>query len=224
MPEAAAPNGTRAVLFDFDGTLADTAPDLGAALNRLRAERGLPDMSVAEVRPHASSGARGLLRVGLGLTPQDEGYESLRDAFLEHYMANICVGTALFPGIESLLAQLAVRGIAWGIVTNKATRFTTPLVAALGIAPACVVCGDTTPHSKPHPAPLLHAAAELSLAPEECCYVGDDLRDIQAAHAAGMRGIAVGWGYHGVDNDGPASWGADAIIAAPLDVLAQLEP
>jgi len=222
MPEAAARHGTRAVLFDFDGTLADTAPDLGAAVNRLRAERGLPALSVADVRPHASSGARGLLRVGLGLTPQDEGYEALRDAFLAHYGANICVGTALFPGIEALLAQLAARGIAWGIVTNKATRFTAPLVAALGIAPACVVCGDTTPHAKPHPAPLLHAAAELSLAAELCCYVGDDLRDVQAAHAAGMRAIAVEWGYHGVDTDGPRSWGADAIVAAPLDVLAQL--
>ena len=224
MPESAARHGTRAVLFDFDGTFADTAPDLGAAVNRLRAARGLPALSVGDVRPYASSGARGLLRVGLGLSPGDGDYERMRDAFLEHYGANLCIDTRLFPGVEALLAELKTRGIKWGIVTNKATRFTAPLVSALGIAPDCVVCGDTTPHSKPHPAPLLHAAGELALAPESCCYLGDDLRDVQAAHAAGMRAIAVGWGYHGIDDDGPASWGADAIIAGPLDVLAHLRP
>jgi N-acetyl-D-muramate 6-phosphate phosphatase len=222
MNEPAARHETRAVLFDFDGTLADTAPDLGAAVNRLRIERGLHPLPIRDVRPHASSGARGLLRVGLGLSPGDREYETVRDAFLTHYGANICVDTRLFPGIEALLAELGARGLAWGIVTNKAARFTEALVTALGIAPDCVVCGDTTPHIKPHPAPLLHAASELALAPGLCCYVGDDLRDVQAAHAAGMRAVAVGWGYHGVDNDGPASWGADAIIAGPLDVLAHL--
>jgi 2-phosphoglycolate phosphatase len=222
MTESAARRGTRAVLFDFDGTLADTAPDLGAALNRLRVERGLPPLPISDVRPHASSGARGLLRVGLGLRPGDADYESTRDAFLEHYGANLCVDTRLFSGIAELLAALDARGIKWGIVTNKTIRFTAPLVAALGISPDCVVCGDTTPHTKPHPAPLLRAASELALTPESCCYLGDDLRDVQAAHAAGMRAIAVGWGYHGIDDDGPASWGADAIIAGPLDTLAHL--
>ena len=148
----------------------------------------------------------------------------MREAFLEHYSEDLCVDTRLFPGIAELLTELGARDIKWGIVTNKATRFTAPLVSALGIAPDCVVCGDTTPHSKPHPAPLLRAARELALAPELCRYVGDDLRDVQAAHAAGMRAIAAGWGYHGVDNDGPRSWGADAIVAVPLDVLAHLQP
>ncbi len=210
------------MLFDFDGTLADTAPDLGAAVNRLRAERGLPALSVGEVRPHASSGARGLLRVGLGLMPGDPAYEEMREAFLAHYGTRLCVDTKLFPGIAELLGQLGERGLAWGIVTNKATRFTVPLVSALGIAPDCVVCGDTTPHSKPHPAPLLHAAKALALAPARCCYVGDDLRDVQAARAAGMRSVAVQYGYHGIDNGGPRSWNADAVIARPLDLIAQL--
>ena len=196
MIELSARHGTRAVLFDFDGTLADTAADLGAAVNRLRAERGLRALSVDEVRPYASSGARGLLRVGLGLLPGDETYEDMREAFLARYGTHLCVDTRLFPGIAELLGELAARGLAWGIVTNKATRFTAPLVSALGITPDCVVCGDTTPHSKPHPAPLLRAASALALAPGQCCYVGDDLRDVQAAHAAGMRAIAVEYGYH----------------------------
>ena len=222
MIEPSARRATRAVLFDFDGTLADTAPDLGAALNRLRAERGLPALPIGEVRPYASSGARGLLRVGLGLTPGDQAYEAMREAFLAHYSAHLCVNTRLYPGIAELLGQLGARGLAWGIVTNKATRFTAPLVSALGITPDCVVCGDTTPHSKPHPAPLLHAARALALAPQHCCYVGDDLRDVQAAHAAGMRAIAVEYGYHGIDNGGPRSWNADAVIARPVDLVTQL--
>lgn len=222
MIEPAARHGTRAVLFDFDGTLADTAADLGAAVNRLRAERGLPALSTDEVRPYASGGARGLLRVGLGLMPGDQAYEDNREAFLAHYGARLCVDTTLFPGIAELLGQLGARGLLWGIVTNKATRFTVPLVSALGVTPDCVVCGDTTPHSKPHPAPLLHAAGALALAPGQCCYVGDDLRDVQAARAAGMRAIAVEYGYHGVDNGHPRSWNADAVIAHPLDLMAQL--
>jgi N-acetyl-D-muramate 6-phosphate phosphatase len=216
------PGATRAVLFDLDGTLADTAADLGAAVNRLRAARGLPDVSPGEVRAHASSGARGLLRVGLGVNPGDPDYESMRDAFLAHYAERVCAETRLFPGIAELLEELSARGIKWGIVTNKAMRFTDPIVAALGVSPDCVVCGDTTPHSKPHPAPLLHAAERLGLAPGDCCYLGDDLRDVQAAHAAGMRAIAVQYGYHGIDNGGPSDWNADAIIAHPIDLIAHL--
>ena len=222
MTDAGGRGATRAVLFDLDGTLADTATDLGAAVNRLRARRGLADLATRDVRAYASSGARGLLRVGLGLNPGDPDYETMRDAFLAYYAERVCVDTRLFPGISQLLAEIGARGLKWGIVTNKATRFTAPIVAALGIAPDCVVCGDTTPHSKPHPAPLLHAAKQLALEPRACCYVGDDLRDVQAAHAAGMRAIAVLYGYHGVDNGGPATWNADAIIAQPTDLIAQL--
>ncbi len=222
MTDAGGRGATRAVLFDLDGTLADTATDLGAAVNRLRAGRGLADLATRDVRAYASSGARGLLRVGLGLNPGDPDYETMRDAFLAHYAERVCVDTRLFPGISQLLAEIGARGLKWGIVTNKATRFTAPIVAALGIAPDCVVCGDTTPHSKPHPAPLLQAAKQLALEPRACCYVGDDLRDVQAAHAAGMRAIAVLYGYHGVDNGGPATWNADAVIEQPTDLIAQL--
>lgn len=209
----------RAVLFDFDGTLADTAPDLGGAVNALRAARGLPALADDAVRPYASMGARGLLRVGLGLKPEDADFIPMRDAFLAHYEKNICVRTRLFPGMAELLSKLPVP---WGIVTNKATRFTTRLVAALGLAPACVVCGDSTPHLKPHPAPMLLAAELLKLPCNEILYVGDDLRDVQAARAAGMRSVAVGYGYHGVDNGAPATWNADILISQPLDLLDHL--
>jgi N-acetyl-D-muramate 6-phosphate phosphatase len=223
MPEPLMPS-PGAVLFDLDGTLADTAPDLGAALNRLRAERGLAELPVAAVRPYASMGARGLLHVGFGLAPEDAGYAELRDAFLEYYDGELCVRTKLFPGMGELLASLEVRGLRWGIVTNKAARFTDRIVAALGLSEraSCVVSGDTTAHTKPHPAPLLHAATQLGLATERCCYVGDDLRDVQAARAAGMRSVAVEYGYHGVGNGGPRSWSADAVIARPLELLACL--
>jgi len=211
---------TRAVLFDLDGTLADTAPDLGAAVNRLRAERGLAELPLAHYRPWASAGARGLLRAGFGLAPGDPDYEPLREAFLERYARDVCVHTRLFPGNHELVVALGGRGIAWGIVTNKATRFTSAIVAALGIKPDCVVCGDTTPHIKPHPAPLLHAVGELNLEPRECCYVGDDLRDVQAARAAGMRVVAVEYGYCG--DTPPHSWNADAVISRPLELLEYL--
>jgi len=210
-----------AVLFDFDGTLADTAPDLGGALNRLRAERGLPALPIEEVRGYASSGARGLLNVGFGLKPGDADYEPMRLGFLAHYEARICERTALFPGTAELLAAIATRGLAWGIVTNKSTRLTTMILELLPLAPppACVVCGDSTPHLKPHPAPLLLAAEQLRLAPASCIYLGDDLRDIQSAQAAGMRSVAVEYGYHGTANGGPLSWHADHVIARPLELL-----
>ena len=212
---------SKAVLFDLDGTLADTAPDLGDALNRLRADLGLPALSIEALRPYASSGARGLLRGGFDLLPEDSRFERMRDAFLSYYDERVCVGTRLFPGIGELLAQIERRGIPWGIVTNKSTRFTPRVVAALGLdgRAGCVVCGDTTPHIKPHPAPLLHAARELRLEPGDCCYVGDDLRDVQAAHAAGMRAIAAEYGYGVGDNGGPRNWNADATIAQPKDLI-----
>jgi 2-phosphoglycolate phosphatase len=215
-------NGSlRALLFDFDGTLADTAPDLGGALNRLREQHALAPLPIEVVRPHASSGARGLLRIGFDLKPGDAAYEEMKLAFLAHYDAAICVETRLFPGIAELLEQLEARNIAWGIVTNKATRFTERLVRLLGLAErvGCVVCGDTTPHIKPHAAPLLAAAERLALAPRQCAYVGDDLRDVQAAQAAGMVSIAVEYGYSGTENGGPRSWNADAVIARPIDLI-----
>ena len=185
--------GARAVLFDLDGTLADTAPDLARALNRVRAAHHLAPMPVAVTRPYTSSGARGLLKIGFGLDPEDERYEALKLQFLDFYAAGICVETRLFDGMAELLAQLDQNRLPWGVVTNKAERFTFPLLQGLHLdeRAACVVGGDTAARAKPHPDPLLHAAAALHLPPSACLYVGDDLRDVQAARAAGMRVIAV---------------------------------
>lgn len=212
---------SKAILFDFDGTLADTAADLARPLNRLRTARGLPELPIETLRPFASSGARGLLEAGLGILPDDPEFKLLREAFLQHYADEICVDTRLFPGMETLLSEIEARGLRWGIVTNKSTHLTRKIVAALGLErrAACVVCGDTTPHLKPHPASLLHAAKELDLAPQDCVYLGDDLRDVQAARAAGMRPVAVGWGY----GENLESWNADAVIARPMDLLVQLQ-
>jgi phosphoglycolate phosphatase len=212
----------RAVLFDFDGTFADTAPDLAAAVNRMRTDRGLAPLDARTVRPYASMGARGLLRIGFGITPEHPDYALLRDEFLALYAQALCVETRLFPGMAELLAELERRRIAWGIVTNKATRLTEGIVPQLGVQPACVVCGDSTPHLKPHPAPLLFAAERLQLDPGECLYVGDDLRDVQAARAAGMRSAAVEYGYHGTDTDGPRAWNADLVISHPQELLEHL--
>ena len=213
---------SRAVLFDLDGTLADTAPDLAAALNRLRADQGLEPVPLERLRPFASAGARGLVHAGFGVKPGDADYAALREAFLEAYRENTCVETQLFPGIAELLAELGRRALPWGIVTNKATRFTERIVATLGLTPACVVCGDTTEHLKPHPAPMRHAAEQLKLAPAECVYLGDDLRDMQAARAVGMRAVAVQWGYHHPESGVPGSWNADAVIAHPRDLIGVL--
>ena len=212
----------RAVLFDLDGTLADTAPDLAGAVNRQRTHRGLAPLPLEVLRPHASSGARGLIGAGLGITPAHEIFEALRQEFLDLYETHLVVESTLFEGVEELLQTIEERALAWGIVTNKATRFTVPLVQRIGLeAAGCLVCGDTTPHAKPHPAPLLEAARRIGVAPEACLYVGDDLRDIQAARAAGMGAIAAAYGYLGTG--GPlADWAADAIIDLPLDLLDHL--
>jgi phosphoglycolate phosphatase len=212
-----------AVLFDLDGTLADTAPDLGGALNLLLAEIGAPAVPLEVARPLTSSGARGMLKAGLGITPEDARYEPLKQRFLELYEQNICRGTRLFDGIAALLDSLDAQGVPWGIVTNKVERFTFPLLHALALdaRARCIVGGDTTPRPKPHPDPLLHAAGTLGLPPAHCIYVGDDLRDIQAARAAGMPSLAAAYGYLGEDGD-PASWLADAVIAHPLEILNHL--
>ena len=214
------PRTVRAVLFDLDGTLADTAPDLARALNRVRAANDLAPVPAELARPYTSSGARGLLKVGFGLDPGDERYEALRLQFLDFYAAEICVDTRLFDGMAELLDQLDRDRLPWGVVTNKAERFTFPLLQGLRLdeRAACVVGGDTAARAKPHPDPLLHAAAALQLAPSACLYVGDDLRDVQAARAAGMRVIAAKYGYLG-DGGAIETWQADAIIDHPREVL-----
>ncbi len=210
----------RAVLFDLDGTFADTAPDLGRALNRLRAEHGLEPLPIGIMRARASSGARGLLKAGFDLTPESEGYDALRDRFLDFYEQELCVETRLFDGVPELLVKIRARKLPWGIVTNKGKRFTEPLLRHLAVdnLAACVVSGDSTPHIKPHPEPLLLAASLLKLPPADCIYIGDDLRDVQAARAAGMRFAAAGWGYLG-DGADPRTWDADAVLTDPRDVL-----
>ena len=208
----------RAVLFDLDGTLADTAPDLAGALNLLRTSRGLSPKPYDQLRPFASAGARGLIKAAFGIHPEDEGFEELKDGFLTNYASAIAVQTTLFDGVAAMLKALEERNICWGIVTNKAARFTDLLVPQIGLQGAgCVISGDTTPHSKPHPEPLLEAARRLALAPENCWYVGDDLRDIQAGRAAGMFTVAAAWGYCG--HAEPATWDAAALIDTPLQLL-----
>lgn len=210
----------RAVLFDLDGTLADTAPDLAGALNRLLAEHGRPAVPLEPARRLASSGARGLIKAGFNLDPSHDEYAGLQTRFLDLYEQAVCVETKMFPDMDVLLANLESRGLSWGIVTNKAARFTIPLVAALGLdqRAACVVSGDTASRPKPAPDSLLHAADEIGVSAKSCLYVGDDLRDIQAARAAGMPVLAAAYGYLG-DGERPEHWGADALIQSPLEVL-----
>ena len=209
----------RAVLFDLDGTFADTAPDMARALNVIRIQRGLPDLPLATIRPHVSRGARGMLDVGFGINLHHESFATLRDAFYDEYRQNICVKSTLFDGMEALVDTLEQRAIVWGIVTNKAARFALPLVQMLGFAEraACIVYGDTTAHTKPHPAPLLHAAHVIGISPSHILYVGDDERDIQAAHAAGMRAVAAAYGYISADSD-PKYWNAEYSISTPAEL------
>lgn len=208
------------VLFDLDGTLIDSAPDLAGAANRLRADHGLEPLPLESLRPMVGSGARGMVGVAFGVAPGEERFEALRDAFLAHYEAGLLERTRPFDGVLEMLSALEARGIAWGIVTNKATRFTLPIVTGLGLAQRAgvVVCGDTTPHAKPHAEPLLHAARALGLAPERVAYVGDDLRDAQAARAAGMPMLAATWGYLGL-GEPVHDWGADALVDRPSQLL-----
>lgn len=212
----------QAILFDLDGTLADTAPDLAGAVNQLRISRGLMPTDYELLRPVASAGARGLIGVAFGITPQDDGYTALRDEFLQNYEASIAVKSRLFEGITELLSGLQDKGIAWGIVTNKIAYLTDQLVPKIGLHhAACVISGDTTAHAKPHPAPLYEAAKRINVLAEQCWYVGDDLRDIQAGQAAGMTTIAAAWGYCG--EVAPATWKASALVESPQQLLALLD-
>ncbi len=210
----------RAVLFDLDGTFADTAPDMARALNSVRRDRSLEPVPLSRLRPHVSNGARGMLEAGFGLKPADADFSALRDAFLEAYAREVCVDSRWFDGIAALIDELEKREIVWGIVTNKATVFTLPLLEKLSIAPpsGCVVCGDTCARAKPHPDPLLHAASLIGIAPRHCLYIGDDERDITAANAAGMRGVVAMYGYLGAGAD-PSTWAAAAWVNAPLEIF-----
>lgn len=208
-----------ALLLDLDGTLLDTAPDMAGALNRLRREEGQAELPFASVRPHVSSGARALVELGFG-EPAPEEFERLRLRFLALYAEALAGGTRLFDGCEALLAAVERERIPWGIVTNKPGYLTTPLLATLGLLAraACVVAGDTVAERKPHPLPLLHAAALIGRAPGACVYAGDHRRDIVAGRAAGMHTVAVRYGYLAEGED-PATWGPDAIVGAPGELL-----
>ncbi len=202
-----------AVLFDLDGTFADTAPDLAAALNRLRADLDLAPVPAESLRPFTSQGVRGMLKAGLEMQPDDRLYAEFHARFLRYYSQDICVGTTVFPGIDELLARFERRGSPWGIITNKAQRFTLPLLAQLGYAKraACVVSGDSARRAKPAAQPMQLACALLAREPARCLYVGDDLRDIQAGRAVGMATVAVRYGYLG-DGDPIEAWGADHLV------------
>jgi phosphoglycolate phosphatase len=191
----------------------------------VRADHGRPPLPIDALRAYASAGARGLLGAGMDLKPDDPGYLAARDAFLAHYAAGLTTTTCLFDGIEAMLARIERRGLAWGIVTNKAERYTGPVVVALGLAhrAGTIVCGDTTPHPKPHPAPLLHAASALRLPPSRCVYVGDDRRDVDAGNAAGMPTLVANWGYLG-NGEPPSAWPAHGWLDAPGDLDGWLRP
>ena len=203
----------RAVLFDLDGTLADTAPDMARTVNLLRTRRGLAPVALEQVRPHVSKGARGMICSAFEISPEHPDFQAMREEFLDVYEDNLCVDTRLFPGMEELLDELEQRRIAWGVVTNKFERFARPVLEGLGLGArvGVIVGGDTCPRAKPYPDPLLFAAQRLEVEPAETLYVGDDERDVQAARAAGMPVLVAGYGYLG-DGPAPRAWGADAIV------------
>jgi phosphoglycolate phosphatase len=209
-----------AVLFDLDGTLADTAPDLGGALNRLLQEHGREPLPMEKLRPHVSSGARGMIGAGLGITPADAAYPDLQRRFLTLYQEALCVGTRLFDGMAEHIGNLETRGIPWGVVTNKSQRFAIPLMEGLALRQRCVciVCGDSAQRAKPHAHPMQLASAVIGIPAGGCIYVGDDERDVISGRAAGMKTIVAGWGYLGTGKP-PADWGADGIAASPQDIL-----
>jgi len=211
---------SHAVLFDLDGTLADTAPDLAYVLNFQLRSHGRRELPESALRPYVSHGARGMLRAGFGIETGDPAYAALRDEFLTLYEHNLFRETRLFPGMAELLDGLEERSLLWGVVTNKLERFTIPLIQALGLSTraACVVGGDTVSRAKPHPDPLFEASRRLGCDPAQCCYVGDDERDVQASQAAGMTPVVALYGYLG-DGKPPREWGARTYIEHPLELL-----
>ncbi|MBJ2158440.1 phosphoglycolate phosphatase [Variovorax sp. IB41] len=211
---------TQAVLFDLDGTLIDSAPDLGAAADKMRTDRGLESYPLDRYRPHAGSGARGMLGVAFGITPDSPEFPELREEFFVAYERRMLLNTQVFDGVQALIDALQARGLLWGVVTNKSMRFTDPLTRAMPLfaSAGAIVSGDTTPHAKPHPEPLHEAARRLGVPSEACIYVGDDERDIIAGRAAGMRTVAATYGYMGSQADATL-WQADASISSPMELL-----
>ncbi len=211
-----------AVLFDLDGTLIDSAPDLGAAANKMRVDRGLPSLPLARYRPMAGSGARGMLGIAFDMSPDHADFAAMKEEFFVNYERCMTQRTFAFDGVPALIQQLVDRKLPWGVVTNKSARFTEPLTRDMPLfaTAGAVVSGDTTPHAKPHPEPLFEAARRLRVDPRRCVYVGDDHRDIVAGLAAGMGTVAATYGYLGsVDS---AAWGAHVAIASPKDLLLYL--
>ena len=223
-PVAPVFSNIRAVLFDLDGTLIDSAPDLGAAADKMRLDRGMPSLSLERYRPMAGAGARGMLGEAFGMAPDHPDFPVMREEFFTNYEACMTQRTQAFDGVAALVQALAGMGLPWGVVTNKSERFALPLTRARALfsTAGVVVGGDTTPHAKPHPAPLYEAARRLGVAPAQCIYVGDDERDIVAGLAAGMGTVAASYGYLGNKTD-TASWAAHASINSPLELLQLLQ-
>ena len=210
----------KTVLFDLDGTLADTAPDLAFALNEVLREQGRPTLPFETIRPVVSHGGMALIRLGFDMEPDAPGFEDRRQRLLEIYRDNIARETRLFDGMEAVLDAIEARGLNWGVVTNKPAWLTEPLLERLGVheRAACIVSGDTLDERKPHPAPLLHACELCGSKAPECVYVGDARRDIEAGSRADMHTLVALFGYIG-ENDDPAAWQADAMVESPAAIL-----
>ena len=216
--------GVDLVLFDLDGTLIDSAPDLGAAADQMRTDRGMTSLSSELYRPMAGAGARGMLGVAFGMTPEHADYDAMKEEFFQNYERRMTVNTFAFDGVAEMLTRIHAAGLQWGVVTNKAARFTDPLTQAMALFKnaATVISGDTTPHAKPHPEPLFEAARRVGKPVSRCLYVGDDERDIVAGLAAGMGTVAANYGYLGSKTDSTL-WGAHAVIDSPLALLRLLK-